>query len=393
MVRRYFARTMNAAAKDVFDVAVIGTGPAGGAAALALARKGLHVVLLEKAKLPRYKTCGGGILHRAYQLLPPGIEKVAERSFNSVALNFLGTDLNFVTTRTQPMVHLVMRAEMDQQLAHAARAAGAQLMESCPVKKVTGQKDFVELATPQGVLRAKFTVTADGVYSPTAKALGWPDLPKLAPALEYEIHVPDETFARFNQMPRFDFNGIAAGYAWVFPKREHLSVGILSTRRTCPDLPAQLMKYLKQIGITRIEKMEKHGYLLPLAPRREPLMRGRVLLVGDAAGLVDPVTAEGISHALMSGQFAATAIVEGDLNPPRVAEIYQYLLEKNILSELRAARIFARLLYDFPRVRAWAFRQRGQALSDFVGGIVMGERRYADALNKPANYLKMLGLR
>jgi flavin-dependent dehydrogenase len=119
-------------------------------------------------------------------------------------------------------------------------------------------------------------------------------------------------------------------------------------------------------------------------------MRDRVLLVGDAAGLVDPVTAEGISHALMSGQFAATALAEGRLNPPRVAEIYQSLLEKNILSELRAARFFARLLYDYPRLRNWAFRRRGQALSDFVGGIVMGERSYAAALKSPVNYLKIL---
>jgi geranylgeranyl reductase family protein len=381
---------MSGATETIYDAAVIGAGPAGGAAALALAQKGFKVVLLEKAKLPRYKTCGGGILNRAYKLLPPEIEKVAERTFNSVELNFLGTDLNFVTTRSQPMVHLVMRAEMDQLLAHAARDAGAQLLESSPVNGMTVREEFVELATAHGNLRAKFVVAADGVYSPTAKALGWSDLPKLAPALEYEIHVDAATFARLGTMPRFDFNGIDAGYAWVFPKRQHLSVGVLSTRKICPDLPAQLMQYLAQIGITRIGKMEKHGYLIPLAPRREPLGRGRVLLVGDAAGLVDPVTAEGISHALLSGQLAATAIQEGALQPGRVAELYQSLLEKNVLSELRAARIFAKALYNFPRVRNWAFRQRGQALSDFVGGIVMGERRYADALKSPANYVKIL---
>jgi len=381
---------MSVAQNEIFDVAVIGAGPAGGAAALALAQKGFRVVLPEKAKLPRYKTCGGGILHRAYQLLPRGFENVVERKFNSVALNFLGTDLEFVTTRAEPMVHLVMRAAMDQLLAHAARAAGATLLESCQVNGVTVREDFVELATAHGNLRAKFLVAADGVYSPTAKALGWSDLPKLAPALEYEIHVDAATFARFGTRPRFDFNGIDAGYAWVFPKRDHLSVGILSTRKTCPDLPAQLMKYLAQIGITRIAKMEKHGYLIPLAPRREPLARGRVLLAGDAAGLVDPVTAEGISHALMTGQLAATAIAEAASQPARVAELYQSLLEKNILSELRAARIFAKVLYDLPRIRNWAFRQRGQALSDFVGGIVMGERRYAAALKSPVNYLKIL---
>ena len=133
------------------------------------------------------------------------------------------------------------------------------------------------------------------MHSPTAKTVGWRELPVLAPALEHEIYLNDEDFTRFGAVPRFDFNCIEAGYGWVFPKRTHLSVGILSTHRVHAGLQIKLGEYLNQIGITRIEKTEKHGYLIPLAPRFEPLARGRVLLVGDAAGLVDPVMAEGIS--------------------------------------------------------------------------------------------------
>ena len=86
---------------------------------------------------------------------------------------------------------------------------------------------FVEISADPGNFRSKLVIAADGVHSATAKAAGWTELPALAPALEYEIHLSEEDFERFGNIPRFDFNSIEAGYAWVFPKREHFSVGIL----------------------------------------------------------------------------------------------------------------------------------------------------------------------
>jgi geranylgeranyl reductase family protein len=372
------------------DVAVIGAGPAGCSAALALARNGFDVLLLEKAALPRYKTCGGGLLHRAFKLLPPLPSAVIERSFHSVALNFLGTKMNYTATRSEPIVHLTMRADLDCHLARTAAGAGAQVIESCPVIQVAEHGDFVEIKSAQENFRAKFVIAADGVHSATAKAAGWSDLPALAPALEHEIHLDAEDFAQFSQVPRFDFNSIAAGYSWVFPKRNHLSVGILSTRRVETRLQAKLADYLKLLGITRIQKIEKHGYLIPLAPRREPLARGRILLVGDAAGLVDPVMAEGISHAILSGQLAGVALSECRLDVTRTADLYQSLLREKILRELRAARFLARLLYHHPLIRNGAFLLGGQKLCEFVTGIVMGERSYHDALRNPSSYLKLL---
>ena len=375
-----------------FDIAVVGAGPAGCSAAMALARNGYAVLLLEKAKLPRYKTCGGGILARAFKLLPPIAESVVECSFRSVALNFPHTEMNFVARRPQPLVYMTMRADLDCLLARQAEKEGVQLVESCVVKSVNIQNDCVEIISQRESYRAKFVIAADGVHSATAKAAGWAELPALAPALEHEIYVAEEDFARFSQMPRFDFNAMEAGYAWVFPKRTHLSVGILSTHRVCPDLQTKLADYLQWLGITRIQKIEKHGYLIPLAPRRGPLARGRVLLAGDAAGLVDPVTAEGITHAILSGQLAATAVTEGRLDANKVSAIYQSLLEKNILAELRTSRFLARILYHYPRIRNGAFRLNGQKLCDFVTNVIMGEANYHAAVKRPSNYLKLLGL-
>lgn len=383
---------MSTGSIKVHDVAVVGAGPAGCSAALALAQSGHTVVLIEKAALPRYKTCGGGLLHRAYKLLPPAVATVVERQFNSVALNFLGTSRNFTVNRAQPIVHMTMRAELDCLLARAAAAAGARVVESCPVRQLDEQPEYIELRTDTETFRAKFVIAADGVYSATARAAGWPALPALAPALEYEIYPAEGDFSRFSHVPRFDFNAIAAGYAWVFPKRTHLSVGIVSTQRVSNELQNRLADYLRFLGLHRVEKVERHGYLIPIMPRREPLARGRVLLVGDAAGLVDPVMAEGISHAILSGQLAATALSECQLEAPRVADRYQELLAENILPELRAGRLLARLLYHHPGVRDLAFRIGGQRLCEFVTDVVLGERSYHEALRNPASSLKLFGL-
>ena len=356
-----------------------------------LAKKGFKVVLIEKASLPRYKTCGGGVIGRAYKLLPDRARSVVEREFRSVSLNFSGSGLGFVARRVTPLVYMTMRAELDCLLAREAAAQGAELVESCRVRSVRSCEQFVEITGETRNFRTTFVVAADGVHSVIAKSAGWSELPQLAPALEWEVYLKEADFVRFGSGARFDFNFIEAGYAWVFPKRDHLSVGILSTRRRSPDLQPRLEEYLRSLGIVDIEKCDRHGYLIPVEPRRESVARGRILLVGDAAGLVDPVTAEGISHAIISGQLAARAVSEGNLDVSRVGERYDSLLRTTILGELRAARFLANFLYNCPRLRNWIFRRKGKRLTDFVADVVMGEASYSEALKAPSSYLRMFG--
>src|SRR5438046_476944 len=143
------------------------------------------------------------------------------------------------------------------------------------------------------LLEKERLIAADGAMSDVARLAGWIDGRHLIPALEHEIQVDDATFERCARAPRFDVGIVPHGYAWVFPKAAHLSVGVLSMRRGAGHLHRDLEQYLKALDIVP-RAVERHRFVIPVRPRAEGFARHRVLLVGDAAGFADPVTAEGV---------------------------------------------------------------------------------------------------
>jgi geranylgeranyl reductase family protein len=371
-----------------YDVAVIGAAPAGSSAALALARGGARVVLLDRARFPRYKTCGGGLVHRATRLTDVDLEPVVERRFCDATMYLHDTGQRFTTHRSFPIVSMTMRDRLDQRLADAAVQAGAQLRDACGVRGGVAETQGVRLDTEAGVVYAGQVIAADGALGETARWAGWDgdDGRRLAPALEYEVQVDDETMARLGSELRFDVGPVPWGYAWVFPKARGLSVGVFTTRRGIRDLRRYVDRYLERLGLTRPGPIERHGYVIPLGTRRQ-LARGRVLLAGDAAGVADPVTAEGISNALASGRHAAAAILSSGGDPARSREQYHTALAATLLPELRRARRSARLLYDWVRLRNYFFRRMGQFVVEGVTGVFTGERSYEGSVRAAIRHM------
>jgi geranylgeranyl reductase family protein len=374
----------------MIDVAIVGAGPAGACAALALASKGLSVVLLEKAALPRYKTCGGGLVRRAQKLLPVDVSPVIERQLNLATMTLLTSGLSFEARHKEALISMTMRSELDHLLVTSAEKAGARVCQGIKVLGLSFETSSITLTTTRESYPARFVVAADGVHSIIAKAAGWPNHSHLAPALESEIRVADKDLERFCAAARFDFDIPARGYAWVFPKRDHLSVGVLSVQRRDRDLGDALRRYLQAVGLNRVLHEERHGSLIPLAPRAGPLARDRVLLVGDAAGLADPVTAEGISGAVRSGQLAAEAIIKGKLCGGDVERLYDDLVNQELRPELKAGRWLARMLYDWPALRNWLFKRHGAQLTSAMAGVLAGDRTYRALLADWRNYLRLL---
>lgn len=374
---------------EEFDVAVVGAGPAGASAALALSGSGLKVCIVEKAELPRYKTCGGGVLRRASALLPVDIRSTVERNCHAAELVHHEPALRFVCCRDQPIISMVMRDEFDHLLTQAAVSAGARLLTKTTVSDVTQLKEAVELTTNAGIIRARFVIAADGATSVIARQTARPELRNLVPALEAEVRFSESDMRPLMETARFDFGFVPAGYAWVFPKRDHLSIGVLTTRKGAANLPEYYRRYLNHLGLGRPLHEERHGFIIPCCPRAGLFDLPRVLFVGDAAGLADPVTAEGITAGILSGQRAARAIVEAGSDADGVQANYRVALQAHLLADLRVARSLAYVLYRCPRLRSRLLTRYGQGLSELITRIVVGETSYRAEIRRATNYLRL----
>jgi geranylgeranyl reductase family protein len=373
-----------------WDVAIVGAGPAGSAAALSLAERGVRVAILEKAQLPRHKTCGGGVLRRARDLLPVDVSAVVERECCAAELVHHAPALRFACERPQPIVSLVMRERFDHLLAAAAQRAGAELVAGAPVTGVSHEGDAVRVTTTEAEVRARFVIAADGATSAVARLTGRPELRDVVPALECEVTLEPDAMKRFLAAARFDFGVVPAGYAWVFPKRDHLSIGVLTTRRGAAHLPECYRRYLALLGIDRVLREERHGYIIPCRPRRGAFDVPRVLFIGDAAGLADPILCEGISAGILSGQLAARAIIEGQFDDDAVRHDYRGALDAALLRELRIARRLAWVLYRCPRLRGVLLARSGRRASEFFMRLVCGETSYSAAARRPGSFLSLL---
>ncbi len=372
-----------------YDVIVVGSGPAGSTAAWRLAKAGIAVAVIEKAVLPRYKTCGGGIVGRTIRALPIDLRHVIEQECRTAQMNLLPEGHSFTTHRRTPIVSMTMRDQFDFTLLSAAQEAGAVVHQRCALEGISSHDDGVEVATTSSSMKARFVIAADGALSTVARKIGTADGRILIPALECEVTAPQDLLDTFHGVSRFDFGWLSDGYAWVFPKRRHLSIGVLSMTRG-KDLKSSMTRYLDRLGCGSVSRIEQHGFVIPVRPRRGPFIDKRILLVGDAAGFADPVTGEGISFAIQSGLMAAQALIDGQLTEKSVRQAYARTLAETILPELRIGRWLARLLYHAPRIRSWAFARHGQRLCEAVTDVMSGTRTYRELVFRPQSLLRLL---
>jgi geranylgeranyl reductase family protein len=384
------------------DVLVVGAGPAGSTAARALAVGGARVRLLERARFPRNKPCGGGITTRACSRFPylgPALDRIATHRVSRLYLegpSGRGVEL----TSPVPAVVLVRRMEFDALLARLAVEAGADLVEDAWASQVEAGDEAVRVVTRDGrVFEAAYLVAADGVNGVAARRLGlsqgWDES---AVALDMMEEVPNERLRAVAPDTLWVSYGAAGtdGYGYVFPKRGYVNVGIgclLEHFRRRVDAAPYEMQQRFVSDLRRRDVLEGASSRTDFTPCHIPVggpisrtWRGRALVAGDAGGFVNAYTAEGIYYAMVSGDLAARAILEdAALDDPRrgttAGPRYEDAWRGEIGGELRDSVLIQRYLFkDAARIEgvvggAARFRE----VADMIIAYAMGTTSYREA--------------
>ena len=365
----------------VWDVVVVGAGPAGASAAHAAAVAGRRVLLLEKAELPRYKTCGGGIIGPSRDALPPGFDLPLRDRVHAVTFSLNG---RFTRTRKsrRMLFGLINRPEFDQQLVESAEKAGAEVRTGVTVSRVEQHGPSVpDRRTAAVVLNdgetvlARAVIGADGSASRIGAHVGV-KLDQVDLGLEAEIPVPQSVADDWAGRVLIDWGPLPGSYGWVFPKGDTLTVGVISAKGDGAATKRYLEDFTGRLGLAGFEPSVSSGHLTRCRTEDSPLSRGRVLVCGDAAGLLEPWTREGISFALRSGRLAgewAVRVAEANdaVDARRQALNYAFAIKAGLGVEMGVGRRLLRVFSRRPGMMHAAIstlRPAWNAFADFTRG-------------------------
>jgi menaquinone-9 beta-reductase len=344
------------------DVVVVGAGPAGCAAATTLARAGRDVVMIDRARFPRDKTCGDGLTVGALRLLERlGVEPGAVRSWQEVADVVIRAPGGREVTITLPAGQgtfgvVAQRLDLDAELVDVARRAGVEVLDGHGLEAARdGAERIVVTAAGVGEIRARYAIGADGAWSPLRKALGCQVDGYRGEWHAFRQYVGGVS-ARAQRELWVSFDAdLLPGYIWSFPLpdgRANIGFGISRAGRYRVGEMARIWRDVLDrphvravLGPDAEPEASHQAWPIPARVDGIPLTAGRALFVGDAAAATDPMTGEGIGQALQTGMLAAEAILRsGAHDDAATRRRYEASVARDLVADHRMARTVLRAL-------------------------------------------------
>lgn len=361
----------------IYDAIVVGLGPGGSTAARTLTANGMRVLALEKEYMPRYKPCGGAVSARVQQVFKEDISSVLEDTIYGGAFSFRGAE-HFSARFPKPVVYMVMRPQFDQLLCQYAEDHGADIRQGERVRAIHTDAEMVSVTTSQGVYRAAWLIGADGASGLVRRHVTQDYRGSPIAGLEAEISPAPQIVQQYTEEVTLDFGALPNGYSWVFPKRNHLSVGTAGAFRQVAQPRHLYSRFLTHQGLENWTDEKVHGHIIPIYLGGRPrVQQRRILLVGDAARLVDPFMGEGIYYAIKSAHIASHAILDSHKTALSAGDLYDQRLRQDVLTELKTALKVARLLYCFPHYGYHLFKTHA-VLVDSYFKVLCGDHSVTD---------------
>lgn len=331
-------------AEPVWDVVVVGAGPAGATAARHAALGGARVLLLDKASFPRYKTCGGGIIGQSRHRMNDRALATIEADVPEVGFSLRMGRVTRVRTKA-PFVAMVDRERFDQANVDAAKEAGAEFRDSANVRSLADEDGHTRLTLADGeTLLARVVIGADGSGGRVGRHVG---VVVARTDLGLEVEVPRRPEHATTGV-LLDWGPRPGTYAWVFPKEKTLTVGVIERKGHGEQTRAYLDDWLERLDLHPTDEDRSSGHLTQWRGAQSPLRRGTVVLAGETAGLLEPWTREGISFALRSGEWAGIAAAAHTRGDGAALDRYEAQVHAELVPEITAGEQLLKVFARFP---------------------------------------------
>ncbi len=389
-----------------YDVVVCGAGPAGSMAAAEAAQAGLKVALLEKQFLPRHKTCGGGMPMVMQEVL----RDLAPDAFVESQVTHMRHTWNFEDAYLAPInppgvdrplsLWMVQRSRFDYALAQRAVRCGAELRDGLAVRSLEVESGGIKISA-QGiktgsefVAKARYVIGADGANGVTVNSTKLRQNRAIALAMELEHpHRWGDGHADLRpDVAHLEYGATKRGYAWIFPKADHLNIGAgvfrpdrkdaRNNRTLRAELQQTIFQYVEAMGLSIDRDQARfHAHPLPTWNGKEPLHEGRILLVGDAAGLINPLFGDGILHAVKSGAIAAQCLID------ETADHYTDLIHAEFAANFDAALTLAQVFYQWTGA-CYKYGVKSERVTRMATQLLYGDLLFTDMAGRAMRKLK-----